>query len=255
MCLIAWQWQPGEVSSFTLLANRDEYFARPTAPMARWENSDIWAGRDLQAGGTWLGVNRNGRVAALTNFRAPQLQRQDAPSRGALVKRFLESDLSAKAFVAHLQAESCQYNPFNLLLYDSIDLIGFESRIQTQRCLQMSSGFGNVSNGDFNAAWPKSIWLQQQMASQLTNGGPDEERLLDLLRNAQPAQLSELPQTGISIEREWALSSPFICLSDYGTRASTLVRITPDHLRVKERNFDGEGPTQEQAFTIPKVKA
>lgn len=237
MCLIAWHWDPTAAEPLILIANRDEYYARSTLPMHRWDNSIIWGGKDLEAGGTWLGITAEGKMAALTNHRAPELQREHTPSRGHLVRDFLSSNLSAHDFLSTLAKKSCQYNPFNLLLFDGHALLGFESRIEQHKHELLLPGYGHVSNDSFMSPWPKAIWLENHLAKLVASGSSSDGDFLDLLLNETKVNDSLLPQTGISLDRERALSSPFIRLSDYGTRASSLVKISPHEIVLKERTF------------------
>jgi len=254
MCLIAWHWDPSAAWPLIAIANRDEFYARSTMPMHRWENSQIWAGQDLEAGGTWLGVTAQGKMAALTNHRAPLLQREDTPSRGHLVRDFLNSDLSAANFVQTLSEQSHSFNPFNLLLFDGLVLLGFEGRLNTHRIALLKPGFGQVSNGGFMCPWPKAIWLENELANVLKQEASSDEALLDLLLNEEKASDSLLPQTGISLDRERALSSPFIRLSDYGTRASSLVKISQNEIFLKERTFGPVGLEHQTQHQIQRSR-
>ena len=158
MCLIAWNWQPHSAMPLLLIGNRDELYARPAQALHHWPDAPILAERDTQAGGTWLGVSHNGRLAALTNYRSPALAHQDAPSRSELVTGFLNSKLDAASYLQALQAHACTYNPFNLLVYDGQALLGLESRETNIVVLQ--PGIGAVSNANFNTAWPKLLQLK-----------------------------------------------------------------------------------------------
>ena len=242
MCLIAWNWQPDSETPLVLIGNRDEYYARPAQPMHWWENKPILAGKDLQAGGTWLGLSRNGRLAALTNFRQGNEHRTDAPSRGQLVTDFLEGSLGADAYLAALASNEYRYNPFNLLLWDGRTLTGFESR--HARVHHMAPGIGGVSNADFDTPWPKLVFLKSALQALLQRPAqpPAEPALLLLLQNRQQAQDANLPSTGIAMERERVLSAPFIAAADYGTRACSIVRLGQHRAHVDEYSFNASGP-------------
>ncbi|MCB8747578.1 NRDE family protein [Rhodoferax sp. U2-2l] len=242
MCLIAWHWQPGSTQRLLLVANRDEFYARPTAPLHAWAEADILAGRDLQAGGTWLGVSRTGRLAALTNHRDPTQQRFEAPSRGELVSAFLRSDLSAEAYLSELRSQANNYNPFNLLVYDGNHLMGLESR--HARVLALSEGMGAVSNADFQTPWPKLNGLTKGLQQQLSQGQHSDTELLALLQDRRIAADADLPTTGVPLPLERALSAVFVALPDYGTRASSVVRLSGDHVDFTEQGFDAKGPLQ-----------
>ena len=242
MCLIAWNWKPGSATPLLLIANRDEFYARPTAALHEWTDTDILAGRDLQAGGTWLGVSRSGRLAALTNHRDPTLQRADAPSRGKLVTGFLSSNLSAEAYLKALSQQAADYNPFNLLVFDGTHLMGLESR--HARVLSLPTGVGAVSNADFQTPWPKLNALTNCLQQQIDVGHPSDAELLALLQDRLIAADDHLPTTGVPLLLERALSAAFVALPDYGTRASSVVRVGSGGIEFMEQGFDADGPMQ-----------
>ena len=250
MCLIAWHWQPGTAQSLLLLANRDEFYARPSQAMHWWHGGEVLAGRDLAGGGTWLGLTRSGRVAALTNYRDPTNFQADAPSRGALVANFLQGALSAEHYLHSILPTVAGYNGFNLLVFDGTQLMGLESR--HARMLALGAGIGAVSNADFLSPWPKLEKLRTGLARAVELGVPDQDPVLwDLLGDAETAPDEQLPRTGIALERERALSTAFIATPDYGTRASTLVKIHAGGISVEERRFEAAGrPTGTSRFTV-----
>lgn len=256
MCILSFLWQPDASIPLILAANRDEFYARPTQPLHVWEDSPLLAGRDLKDGGTWLGAHRdNGRVAALTNYRAPHLQRNDAPSRGRIVTSFLNSDQSAEQFARDLAGQSNAHNPFNLLMFDGRRLVGYESR--HQRYFALGPGVGSVSNADFETPWPKLQHLRAGFADAVRSHPPQDDMLpileteiWTLLAHADVAPDSALPRTGISLERERALSPTFIRTPDYGTRASTLLVHGRTRLSMVERTFTAEGWSGEARFTL-----
>lgn len=247
MCLIAWNWQPDTEQPLLLIANRDEFYARPTLPLHSWADAPIYAGKDLQAGGTWLGISPGGRMAALTNVRDMRNQRAEAPSRGALVSQFLSGHSDARSYLQSIAQSAAQFNPFNLLVYDGQRLLGFESR--GARIVSMQAGIAAVSNAGFDTPWPKLValknGLQDWTAQQPALRAPIEDALFALLAQDQAAPDAQLPDTGIPLERERALSSAFIRGSDYGTRASSLVMLRRNSARFVERSFDAQGRTGE----------
>ena len=244
MCLIAWNWQPDSATPLLLIANRDEFYSRPSAALHWWQDGSVLAGKDLQGGGTWLGVDRHGRLAALTNYRDPQNNRPNARSRGPLVSGFLQGNLSADDYLARLSHEVGQFNPFNLLLFDGQQLVGFESR--GARCVAMSPGIGAVSNAQFNTPWPKLVRLKAALAGLAAlEQTPADARLFEILVDRTVPLDANLPHTGIPLEIERALAMAFIALPDYGTRASSVVRIHRTTLEFVERSFDGSGPIGE----------
>ncbi|TXT36747.1 MAG: hypothetical protein FD135_4084 [Comamonadaceae bacterium] len=251
MCLIAWNWQPAHPTPLLLIANRDEFYARPTAPLSWWDDADILAGRDLQAGGTWLGVSRSGRLAALTNYRDPAQMDANAASRGQIVSAFLQSECCALDYLSELADKVAHYNPFNLLVFDGCSLMGLESR--HAKVLAFEPGLGAVSNADFLTPWPKLTLLKDGLQSLLTQEHPRDEDLMALLHNPHPADDALLPATGISLELERALSAAFISLPTYGTRASSVVRFEANQIRFQEQGFDADGSIGTCEFTVPRV--
>ena len=263
MCLIAWNYQPGTALPLLVVANRDEFYARPALPLHHWPCGQVLAGQDAQAGGTWLGLGDaqgQSRFAAITNYRDAALGRSDAPTRGALVPDFLRSNGSAADFLADLQARAVAYNPFNLLLFDGTALLGFES--QSRRIVTLAPGIGAVSNARFNTPWPKLLQLKQALESHVDKynqgyqgfqGLPPPEPLLALLEHRTPAPDHALPRTGIALERERALSSIFIQTPDYGTRASSVVWLSGQGgqgASMVEKTFDAQGSTGQRRLSL-----
>ena len=237
MCLIAWNWQPGQ--GLLLLANRDEFYARSTQPLHRWPDAPVLAGRDLQGGGTWLGLGRDGRLAALTNVRDPHQFRADAPTRGALVADFLRGDVSALSYLDRVSPQAAAFNPFNLLLFDGESLLGFESQGAQTRVF--AAGVNGVSNARFNTPWPKLQRLTQALHEQSMPAVVDPNALMPLLTDAQTASDAQLPDTGVPLETERALSAAFIRMPEYGTRASSIVHIQGQQPHFWEQEFDENG--------------
>ena len=253
MCLIAWRWQPADMTSLVLLANRDEFYARPTRALTQWPGSAVIAGQDMEGGGTWLGATASGRVAALTNYRDPALMAAGRPSRGALVQGFLESALDARAFLAELGKYAGQYNAFNLLVFDGQTLAGCESRGEVYRQVDLSPGVGCLSNADFVSAWPKVTRLQAALADALSEDEASDQTLLALLEDRDVAPDALLPSTGIPLEFERALSAAFITLPTYGTRASTIVRVHDDSVTMIKRSFEPDGSHRDVAMSRARV--
>jgi uncharacterized protein with NRDE domain len=235
MCLVLLVWRVHPRYPCLLAANRDELHARPTAAADWWPDSpQILAGRDLTAGGTWLGLTRKGHFAALTNYRDPERRRVAAPgpatagaavpSRGMLVTAMLESGASVAECLAYLQGVGAQFNGFNLIFSDSERLGIYESVPGSGR--ELGPGIYGLSNHLLDTPWPKVRNAKNRLEEsllQMTDTAP----LLALLRDDRPAPDEELPQTGIRLEWERLLSSAFVRAPDYGTRCSTIIRI--DH--------------------------
>ncbi|MDD5028411.1 MAG: NRDE family protein [Rhodoferax sp.] len=248
MCLIAWNWRPDHPQRLLLIANRDETLVRAAQPLHWWANGDILAGRDLQAGGAWLGVSRTGRLAALTNFRSATKPRADAPSRGQLIPAFLQSGLSAADFLHTLSGQIDRYNPFNLLVFDGQQLLGLESR--QHRIVPLAPGVAAVSNADFHTPWPKLVRWREQL-TQLSQGQRTSDAdLLPLLQDTALAPDPQLPTTGVAIELERALSAAFVALPHYGTRASSVVRIGTDQHSFLELTYRTATPALAQAQRV-----
>lgn len=238
MCLIVLAWRPGHAQPLLVAANRDEFYARPSQPLAEWPDAPgVFAGRDLQAGGTWLGVGPNGRFAALTNIRAPD-QPQGSRSRGELVQAFLSGSLSCAAFLQDLKQQHRHYSGFNLLLGDPQQLWHFNS--QQARASALPAGVHGLCNADLNTPWPKLLRAKQALHNQLQT--PQPHTLLDLLTDTtQPAD-ADLPHTGIGLTTERLLSRVFIASPTYGTRASTALVVNADgSRRLVERSFGSNG--------------
>jgi uncharacterized protein with NRDE domain len=216
MCLILLAWRVHPEFPCVLAANRDEFHDRATAVAEWWPGeAGILAGRDLHAGGTWLGVTRRGQFAALTNFRDGGVRRADAPSRGTLVSELLESGRSVQESLSYLRSAGPRYNPFNILFSDGRGLGIYESVLGEGR--ELGPGVFGLSNHLLDTPWPKV----QKAKSALTAALAD----LHLLRDARPASEGELPRTGATLAWERLLSSAFVRAEDYGTRCSTLLRI------------------------------
>jgi uncharacterized protein with NRDE domain len=223
MCLVLLAWQGHAKYPCVIAANRDEMHSRPTAAAQWWQTRPpILAGRDLSAGGTWLGLTRTGRFAALTNYRDPEHRRANPPSRGALVTSILLSGGTIEDSLERLRAVSANYNGFNVLFSDGERLAVFESVLGAGR--ELGPGIYGLSNHLLDTPWPKVETAKSRMSkalSDLSSAAP----LLALLRDDKPAPDAELPRTGVSLEWERLLSSAFVRAADYGTRCSTVVRI------------------------------
>lgn len=222
MCLILVAWRAHPDYPLVVAANRDEFFARPAAEAGWWQDVPaVFAGRDLEAGGTWLGLSRNGRFAGLTNFRDPKRNRSGTPSRGALVADFLASHESTAESLARLTLEGPRYNAFNLFVSDGETLGIYESESGAARVLE--PGLYALSNHLLDTPWPKVVAGKSRLANAL-RALPDDTPLCELLRDDRPAADAHLPRTGVSLAWERMLSSAFIRAPGYGTRCSTVIR-------------------------------
>jgi uncharacterized protein with NRDE domain len=223
MCLVLVVWRKHPRYTCLVAANRDEFHARPTVAAAWWpDRPQILAGRDLEAGGTWLGLSRSGRFAALTNYRDPEQRRSQAPSRGALVTSLLESGATVTESLAYLREVGANYNGFNVIFSDGERLGIYESVRGSGR--ELAPGIYGLSNHLLDTPWPKVQNAKSRLESALADLR-DTAPLLALLRDDRPAPDAQLPQTGMSLEWERLLSSAFVRAPDYGTRCSTIIRI------------------------------
>jgi uncharacterized protein with NRDE domain len=247
MCtlLIAWQVGPALV----VAANRDEFYARPAAPAQFWADApDLLAGRDLAAGGTWLGVTRDGRFAAVTNLREPGVAvPPGAPSRGALVAGFLRGALDPGDYVAALEPR--RYAGFNLVVADSRELWYVGSRSAPRR---LPPGVHGVSNAPLGASWPKVVRGTARLAALVEAGAAAPDALLALLADTTPADDAALPDTGVGLAMERTLSPLFIAGPVYGTCCSTAVVVDAGRVDFCERTTrpPGPGPEVREAFLL-----
>ncbi len=233
MCLILVAWQQHPEFPLVVAANRDEYFNRPTAPAAFWaDHPQVLAGRDLVGGGAWLGITREGRFAALTNFRDPGRHNPRAPSRGRLVADFLCNETDIDAYLASLSPE--RYNGFNLLLCDGLRLVAF-SNVSGERH-ELAPGIYGLSNALLDTPWPKVGAGKTALEAALAHL-PDEHGLWALLRDDRPYPDAALPATGIPLEWERLLSAAFVSAPNYGTRSSTLLTFSAGGIAT----FDEQG--------------
>jgi uncharacterized protein with NRDE domain len=230
MCLIVFAWRVVPGVPLVAAGNRDEFYERPAAPAAWWDDHpQIYAGRDLRGGGTWMGVTRDGRFACVTNIRAPSEKRVDAPSRGALVADYLSGQMRAEEYIAQISPNAHLFNGFNLLVGDKNDLIWFSNgRVDDERNGRpLAPGIYGLSNGSLDTPWPKIVRTKAQFSSLLCQGAPDTA-YFEMLTDTTPASDCRLPRTGVSIEWERLLSAVCIESADYGTRVSTVVKLYPN---------------------------
>ncbi|UVM50841.1 NRDE family protein [Pseudomonas sp. B21-015] len=238
MCLIVFAWRPGHAQPLIVAANRDEFYARPSLPLAQWPHAPhVYAGRDLEAGGTWLGVGANRRFAALTNIRDP-LQPTARKSRGELVAQFISGEMSITDYLSDVAARSPEYAGFNLLIGDANELWHFN--VRETEAVMLNPGVYGLSNAGLDTPWPKVLKAKAALSEVL--GDPQPQALLALLSDPQTAPLAELPDTGVGQVTETLLSSVFIKSPTYGTRASTALIVQADGVRhMVERSFGPYG--------------
>jgi uncharacterized protein with NRDE domain len=235
MCLIALAYEQGP-HRLVVAANRDEFHARPAAPAAFWPDAPhVLGGRDLRGGGTWLGVTRGGRFAAITNFRELAETPAGAPSRGHLVADFLTGGADAEVYVRRMVREGHRYAGFNLLVADDAGLFYVSNRAAGWR--RLDPGVYGLSNHLLDTPWPKVRRATAALRASLAHPAHVlEAALFDALADEAFAPDGELPETGVGTELERALSAPFIRAGEYGTRASTVLAVSREGgVRLVER--------------------
>jgi uncharacterized protein with NRDE domain len=238
MCILLVAHDTHPAYRLVLAANRDEDYDRPTAPAEFWQDApEILGGRDLRDGGTWLGVSRSGRWAALTNFREPGPRREDAPSRGGLVAGFLRSLLNPEDFVRSAAPGEDAYNGFSLFCGDGRTLAFLSNRDGAPR--RLAPGIYGLSNGRLDTPWPKVQLGQRGLGALLESAPPlDEAGAFALMADGSRPPDEELPDTGYGMAIERALSPIFVVTERYGTRCSTLLTIDREGgVRFVERTF------------------
>jgi uncharacterized protein with NRDE domain len=240
MCLIAIAYQSQAARPLVVAANRDEAYARPTRQAHFWEDhAEVLAGRDLEAGGTWLGVDRRGRFAAVTNFREAGARHANSPSRGRLVGDFLCASVAAQDYLQDVSSSAQEYNGFNLLLLDDSGLYYFSNRSAAADGAprRLAPGVYGLSNHLLDTPWPK-VLVAKQRFGQAVAAGEALESMAPILRDTEIAPDDALPSTGVGTERERVLSPIFIASEIYGTRCSTLLEVSAEHrARFVERSF------------------
>jgi uncharacterized protein with NRDE domain len=254
MCLILIALRSHPSYKLIIAGNRDEYHDRPTARACFWKEApELLAGKDLRAGGTWLGITKQGRIAALTDYRNPVLNKRHAPSRGELVRNFLLSRENPVDYLKGLTQKADEYNGFNLIVGEK-DALHWYSNIGN-KLKNLTPGLYGLSNNLLDTPWPKVISGRNALSkliSEKNNLSP--ENLFTILSDTSVADDKDLPDTGIDIEWERVLSSTFISSPTYGTRSSTVLLITPDdHVTFVERSYGasaGHSSTTRYEFQI-----
>jgi uncharacterized protein with NRDE domain len=247
MCLIALAWNIHPKFPLLLAANRDELHERPADPLQVWpQQPDLIGGRDSRAGGSWLLLSRRRRMAAVTNVRAGAVPPPATRSRGALVHDFVAGNAPAQEFCERLVDTAADYGRFNLLLWDG-GALWLAGNYPAFRARPLSAGLHAVSNGDFDADWPKTGRLRRAVDSWVgthPQASNDVESLFTALADRAPVQDAELPDTGVGLERERLLAPPFVLHPVYGTRCSSVLLAGDQSLLLIERRFASDGREQ-----------
>ncbi|HEY8508060.1 MAG TPA: NRDE family protein [Steroidobacteraceae bacterium] len=227
MCLLIIGWNVHPRFRLVVAANRDEFHARPAAPLAKWPPpGEILAGRDIQAGGTWLGVDRHRRVGVVTNFRDMQPPRPGARSRGELIPSFLTGSSTPQEFMTALEARASEYSGFNLLLADAQELWYASNRAQPF-ARRLPPGVYGLSNHFLDTPWPKLARVRRKFEQWLQTADGSSDELFAMLNDREPPDPVEpLDASGrLPAELVRAISAPFVLHPEYGTRCSTVVRL------------------------------
>ena len=245
MCLIIVSYKVHPEYPLLIAANRDESYQRPTRQAEYWQiEPSILAGQDLEKGGSWLGMNKYGRIAAVTNYRSGAKLKVSNTSRGLLVSEYLKHKKPSRSYLDSCLTNLADFDAFNLLLGDVNGLYFLNSREKTYT--QLQAGFYGISNGDFDSNWPKVERAKQQIHELLKADQLDShEAILTTLTDKYLPDDESLPDTGVGIEWERALAPIFITAKDYGTRSSSVVSVNKnDKVRFTERSYDRLGDIQ-----------
>lgn len=227
MCLIFISLNQHPSYPLLVAGNRDEFYNRPTQPADYWPDYPyVLGGRDLEAGGTWLGVTRSGRIAMLTNYRDPDNIDPAAPTRGRLVADYLEGNMEASAYLHAINDSGIRYNGFNLLAGTANALYYYSNYERIVKKLE--PGLYGISNHLLDTPWPKVVKGKQKIGPAFSRATPDVAEIFDLLYDDVTAPTEHLPTTGLSLDRERALSSMFIKTGNYGSRCSTVITVDRD---------------------------
>lgn len=247
MCLIVFSWKAHPYYPLILAGNRDEFYKRPAKSVHRWKDKPgIVAGRDLKAGGTWLGISPNGRFAAVTNVRDMDLRspKENPPSRGELIPDYLTTQLSPRQFLEDLKSVASEYNGFNLLCGTSNQMFHLSNK--ENEIHQIEPGIHAVSNATLDTPWPKTEKARQLFTAAMENKTPNKEALFDILTDTERFPADQLPDTGLPADMEQAVSSIFIQTANYGTRCSSLLFADSKSLTLSERTWKEGKPEAKQ---------
>ena len=241
MCILFLAIQQHKKYPLILLANRDEFRTRPTAQAKFWqEHPQMLAGKDLQEGGTWLGIDKKGKIAALTNVRNIPAHKTGRKSRGHLVKDYLQEEKQPQNYLETLQQNPMQYNPFNLLVGNLQELYVY-SNMQTE-IHKLQAGFHGLSNAFLNSPWPKLSKGIDSIKQYIQTTELDKDELFAIMQQSEKAPDHLLPDTGVGLAKERYLSSIFIAGPDYGTSSTAIILVdNKQQVLFWERTFAAEG--------------
>lgn len=238
MCLVLFAYQPDSLRPLVVAANRDEFYARPAQSAHYWDTGDtahLLAGRDMSAGGTWLGVSTRGRFATVTNFAEDVPDEEVPQSRGELVTAFLNSTASANEFAHHIHGPD--YRGYNLLLWDAHELVYTSNRGTTQN---LGAGIYGLANAELGATWPK-VTCGVAGLSRICGERPTAAQLITLLADEHQPPDETLPHRGRPLDLERRVAPCFIRGDEYGTRASTAVIVENSVVTFTEQEYGVAG--------------
>ena len=228
MCLLIFAYKTHPKYPLILISNRDEFYKRPTAQAAWWKDQpEILGGRDLEMGGTWLGIRKNGLFAILTNYRHFPPARKYTKSRGELVCNFLKSDQKPQAYAKSLNAKTKDYDGYNMV-FGTLEELCYYSNINNEIKI-LNPGVYGLSNHLLNTQWPKVVTAHKKFNAILQNSRILPSDLFDIMSDTSIAPDNKLPSTGVGMELERLLSPAFIQSPDYGTRCTSLILIDQDN--------------------------
>jgi uncharacterized protein with NRDE domain len=240
MCLCLFAINQHDEFPFILLANRDEFRKRPSEKAGFWkDHPQVLAGRDLQQMGTWLGVNKSGKIAFLTNYRDPKYFNRPGPSRGALVAEFLKEEHESRSYLESIENVD-DYNGFNLVT-GTVNDFHYFSNVENE-IKPIEAGIHGLSNAFLNTSWPKVDEGKAQLLAAVKSNNLENRELFSILRDDHLANSNQLPNTGVGEELEKMLSPKFINSVEYGTVCSTIVKVHRNGtVFFEERSFDEVG--------------
>jgi uncharacterized protein with NRDE domain len=257
MCLLIFSHGIDPRYPLVLAANRDEFHARPTAAATFWaEHPQLLAGRDLEQGGTWMGLTREGRFAAITNCRDPARTAPAPRSRGELPLDYLKGNQDARSFLLDTLANAQEYAGFNLLVGTPDSLWYLTNSQPAKQCkpIELAPGLYGLSNARLDTPWPKVALGKARLQALLGNGEPDHDTLATVVGDRELADPTELQKLGLTDDMALTLSSQFITTTRYGTRSSTtLWTDNTGKAHWRESTFDAQGEIvkrQEERFTL-----
>lgn len=243
MCLVVFAYKTHPKYKLIFAANRDEFYNRPSSQAQFWaEYPFLLAGKDLQAGGTWLGITKNGRFAAITNYRDMKNIKENSPSRGFLPLNFLTGKERIENYYKKIKNSLYDYNGFNLIAGD-IDNLHYFSNVSNE-LIKIKNGVHGLSNALLDTPWPKVSKSKDELFKLVRNDKIQTDELLNLLSDTSLAKDEELPDTGIGLSWERALSSILIRSDSYGTRSSTVILVdNENNVQFTERAFSNSDLT------------